>query len=140
MPEVDIHILQQEMFQEIVDVLQLYLPADWTKVCFYAQYPTEKNCGMKYYVRDEEGEFSDCFKLYDPQALVSGVFNPANKAIAKVRKHLPADKQWYALILEVDNEGEFNIKYDYADGVDHNDAEAMKKYYAKFHYEWCKKF
>ena len=135
--EVDIHLLQQKMYQDIFSKIQEFLPQCWKKVDFHI-FHTTKSFGIKYYVMTEKNEWVDCFKLLDKK-LISRLFLSIDDDIANIWNQLPKKHKWYVLNMIVDNQGHIDVAYDYADEVK-DDEDKLFTYLYNEEKEWDKKF
>ncbi len=134
---VDIHSLQQKMYQGIFNVFQKFLQKKWKKVDFHAFY-TDDSFGFKFFVLTANNEWEDCFNLYDKEA-IRKLFNTLDELIIDERSQLPNRHKWYILNLIFDCSGHFEVSYDYADNVK-DDDEKLMTYLLREEKEWSKKF
>lgn len=134
--EVDINLIQQEMYQQIFNKLQDYLPEGWQKIDFHTVH-TKRKYSMKYFVMTEN-KWVDCFNLIDRKELVR-LFIDINKDITNVWNRLPEKHKWYVLNMVVDRQGHINVTYDYADDVKDND-DTLLTYLTQKEREWSKSF
>lgn len=135
--EVDIHLLQQKMYQDIFSKIQKFLPQGWKKVDFHI-YHTSRYYGIKFYVLIESNEWIDCFKLRDENGFDFN-FLSIDDNIAIVWNQLPKKHKWYVLNMIVDSQGKINVTYDYADNLRDNE-DALFEYLLNEEKEWDKKF
>lgn len=135
--EVDIHLLQQKMYQDIFSKIQKFLPQGWKKVDFHI-YHTSRYYGIKFYVLIESNEWIDCFKLRDENGFDFN-FLSIDDNIAIVWNQLPKKHKWYVLNMIVDSQGKINVAYDYADNSRDNE-DALFDYLLNEEKEWDKKF
>lgn len=135
--EVDIDILQQQMYQSIFNKLAKCLPQRWKKVDFHL-YHTSKYFGIKYFVLTENNQWLDCFEYLDKQTK-DNLFDSIEKEVAKTWNQLPDKHKWCVLNLIVDNQGHIDVNYDYADEVK-DDDEKLFSYLFNEEKEWAKKF
>lgn len=135
--EIDIHLLQQKMYQDIFSKIQKFLPQGWKKVDFHI-YHTSRYFGIKFYVLIESNEWIDCFKLRDENDFDFN-FLSIDDNIAIVWNQLPKKHKWYVLNMIVDSQGKINVAYDYADNSRDNE-DALFDYLLNEEKEWDKKF
>lgn len=135
--EVDIHLLQQKMYQDIFSKIQKFLPQGWKKVDFHI-YHTSRYYGIKFYVLIESNEWIDCFKLRDENGFDFN-FLSIDDNIAIVWNQLPKKHKWHVLNMIVDSQGKINVAYDYADNLRDNE-DALFDYLLNEEKEWDKKF
>lgn len=133
--EIDIDIIQQQMYQNIFGRLQSLLPNDWQKLDFHAFY-TDSCFGIKFFVMIKNNEWIDCFNLYVKET-ISKLFQSIDEDIINIRNQLPEKHKWYILNMIVDNQGHVDVSYDYADNVK-NDDEKLMSYLLNEEKEWCK--
>ena len=133
--EVDIHLLQQKVYQDIFSKIQEFLPTDWQKVDFH-MYHTSRFFGIKYFVLTKENEWVDCFKILD-ENVETELFLSIDDDVAVVWNQLPKKQKWYVLNMIIDNQGYINVSYDYADGVQNDD---LFMYLHNKEKQWEKKF
>ena len=107
--------MKEISFQNIFNVLQELINIDWQKIVFYASY-SEGSYSMKFYVKDNNGAFVDCFSLNgtNEKQIVKGFMN-INKELEFSRNNA-GNEQWNLLTLVVTNSGDFKADYEY--GVD----------------------
>ena len=120
--EVDIHELTQQMDQNIFDILQDYLPKNWQEVIFFAGYYKDDSGYFKYWVKQGNGQYINCFNLIPAP-------NPGEKDILQeqlmklhnemkfVRTKLDIKQKWVCMEMFITNQGQLSKKYNYADGV-----------------------
>lgn len=53
--------MEDKLFQRIFDILEPVLPGHWKRLVFFAGY-IEGSYTMKYYVKDDNDEYTDCFR------------------------------------------------------------------------------
>lgn len=112
--------LDKEMTQKILYALQWYLPDDWQEVVFYVGYYKD-DCGFfKYYVKLEDGSYTDCYSILkepDATSIVQSQFMYLHKTISSLRVRLPKKQKWVCMVITFTSNGKFYKDYDYADGV-----------------------
>ena len=107
--------MNEEMFQQIFDRIQSFLPDEWKKLAFYAGF-TEGSYSMKYYVDNGRDGYVDCFRLNGVKSSdLIKLFMEINKIISPERKKLDADKRWNVLSMFVDSDGKMRTEFDYTD-------------------------
>lgn len=106
--------MNNEMFQDMFDKLQDGIPESWDKVILYVAY-FEGSYTMKYFVRENKGEYVDCYNLEGmSNSKLIKLFMALDKIIAPEREAL-GEKKWSVMTLVVDSEGNFNTDFDYKD-------------------------
>jgi len=135
METIDISLLQQKMLENIFLKLQDTLPSDWTKVEFFAK-KTSGSYGMKYFVLNENGKWVDCFNLVNIKE-IKNLFYSIGKDISYTWEKLPEQNKWHAFNLVVDNQGNTNVSYDYADNIK---EEELFSYLLNKEKQWSAKF
>lgn len=102
-------------FQKIFDKIEGFLPVDWNKLIFYAEYG-ENSYSMEFYVRKENGEYTKCFSLPGIKKTdLLRVFQEINLLIKQNRDATAAEKRWSNMTMTVDCSGAFKVEYDYTD-------------------------
>ena len=122
-------IMNDDMFQKVMDVLIDYLPEGWKKTVFYAGY-AEGSYTMKFFYFDQTDVFVDCFNKYDDDIL-DDLFDSIDSIILQERKLLTEKHKWNSMTMVVTNDGKMNCDYDYDDIFDtigDNYSEWKKKY------------
>ena len=92
--------MNEKLFQNVLEQIQEYLPADWRKMVFFAGY-TEGSYSMKFYCNDHRGSYIDCFSL-------TGI----------KRARLEREFRWTVFTMMVDSEGNMKTEFDYDDHSD----------------------
>lgn len=106
--------MNNEMFQDIFYKLQDGIPESWDKVILYVAY-FEGSYTMKYFVRENKGEYVDCYNLEGmSNSKLIKLFMALDKIIDPEREAL-GEKKWSVMTLVVDSEGNFNTDFDYKD-------------------------
>lgn len=123
--------MHNKMYNKISSALQQVLPNNWEDVVLYSH--IKDDCyEYKFYVR-VNGEYILCFKLEQK-------FNISQKEIMNCfdelyKTMLPdyQEKQWYSATIQLSNQGDFSIDYDYEDHSDEEDSykDNWKKKYLK---------
>lgn len=106
--------MYKELFQDIFDELQNYLPMEWEKVVLYVEYSVG-SYSMKYYTK-VNGTFVDCFNLQNvSKANLIKLFMNLDKKISVERNELEENNKWSVMTMIVDSEGGFTTDFDYSD-------------------------
>ena len=106
--------MSNEMFEKIFDTLLDGMPKSWDKVILYVAY-FEGSYTMKYYVREDKGNYIDCYSLNGmSNAKAIRIFMAIDKIITPERELL-GDKKWTVMTLEVNSDGSFKSDFDYKD-------------------------
>lgn len=107
--------MNNEMFQNIFNKLQEFLPEKWSKVVLYIGY-TAGSYTMKYYTADSKGVYTDCFsqKGVNKADLIK-LFMELDKICKKERMDLVDKNRWTVLSMVVDSDGNMKTDFDYAD-------------------------
>lgn len=103
------------MFQEIFDKLQDYLPNEWSSLVFYAAY-FDGSYSMKYYIKDNKNEYVDCYNTIDlPSIQFTKLFISLDKVISQYRKELDDNKKWSVMTMVINSDGNMKTNYTYED-------------------------
>lgn len=107
--------MNQETYQHIYEAISFALPENWKKVIFRADY-TAGSYGMKFYVNDGSGKYTDCFSLPDvSKAQLVRAFMTADQFIAPIRSGLSDQEKWSVMTVTFDEKGSFKADFDYQD-------------------------
>ena len=107
--------MNNQMFQDVFDKLQDYLPNDWKKVLLFAAYTTG-SYSMKYYVDCGDGSYKDCFHIPGiSKAQLVKLFIGLDKILSVERKTLEENQKWSVLTMRVDDMGAMETEFDYVD-------------------------
>ncbi len=107
--------MNEKIFQEIFDLLQDFLPQNWTKTILFAGY-TKGSYSMKYYCRTGNGTFTDCFSFDGvSRANLLKLFVNIDKILSKERESLDDNSRWTVLTMMVDRDGKLKTEFDYDD-------------------------
>ena len=102
-------------FQEIFDKIEEFLPVDWSKVIFYAEYGVN-SYSMEFYAAKEGGEYIKCFALPGVNRVdLLKLFQEINLLIKKKRDAAASGKLWSNMTMKVEHSGAFKVDYDYTD-------------------------
>lgn len=135
MTNLNIDVLQQELFENIFLKLQDYLPSNWVKIDFFAS-KTSGSYGIKYFVYNKDGKWVDCFNLVDIKE-IKNLFYLIGNDISTVWEQLPKQNKWYSFNLVIDNQGNLKVDYDYADNIK---EEELFSYLFNKQKQWSAKF
>ena len=119
----EVELLEQQMTQKLFDILQYYLPEGWQEVNFFAGY-YKNDCGyFKYWVKMENGQYIDCFRLISQpkpgeKDILQEQLIKLHKEIFSIRSKLSEKDKWVCMEFVVSNQGKLAKNYDYADGVE----------------------
>lgn len=123
--------MNEKIFQEVFDLLQDFLPQNWTKTILFAGY-TKGSYSMKYYCRTGNGIFIDCFSLDGvSRANLLKLFVNIDKILSKERESLDDNSRWTVLTMMVDRDGKLKTEFDYDDHSE--DMLAYEKEWKKKH-------
>lgn len=123
--------MNEKIFQEVFDLLQDFLPQNWTKTILFAGY-TKGSYSMKYYCRTGNGTFIDCFSLDGvSRANLLKLFVNIDKILSKERESLDDNSRWTVLTMMVDRDGKLKTEFDYDDHSE--DMLAYEKEWKKKH-------
>lgn len=123
--------MNNEIYQEIFDLLSEVLPADWKKFVLYVAY-TPGSFAIKYYTRNENGIYTDCFSQQKvSRAQLVKIFMEIDKRISLERNLLEDNNKWNVMTMIVDSNGRIKVDYDYVD-ISENSIDYEKKWKAKY--------
>lgn len=106
--------LLQNIISSVFNKVEKYLPNDWQKCCFYAAY-TIGGYTMKFYVKNAEGKYIDCFNLGIDENDLTFLFMDIDDIIYPQREQLDTKNKWSVLSIFVDSDGKVNANLDYTD-------------------------
>ena len=107
--------MNEKIFQEVFDLIQEYLPANWKKVALFAGYTTG-SYSINFHVMNEEGLYIDCYKLWTaPKAKLIKLFIEINKILEQSRKAEKGQAPWTVFTMIVDYKGNMKTHFDYED-------------------------
>ena len=105
--------MNEKLFQNVLEQIQEYLPADWRKMVFFAGY-TEGSYSMKFYCNDHRGSYIDCFSLTGiKRTKLIKTFMDIDKILARERARLEREFRWTVFTMMVDSEGNMKTEFDY---------------------------
>ncbi len=123
--------MNDKIYQEVLNLLQDFLPKNWTNTILYVGY-TKGSYSMKYYCKTGEGDFIDCFNLEGiSKGSLIKLFVNIDKVLSKERTSMDEKNKWSILTMLVDNDGEMRTEFDYEDHSEDMIA---------FENEWKKKY
>lgn len=123
--------MNDKIFQEVFNLLEVFLPQDWKKTVLFAGY-TEGSYSIKYYCWTENGTFMDCFNLGGvSRSDLIKLFVDIDKILSKERALLDGKNRWSVLTMIVNNDGTMKAEFNYDDHSE--DMIAYEK-------EWKKKY
>ena len=118
--------MEDKSFQKIFGVLEPVLPEHWKRLVLFAGY-TEGSYTMKYYVKDDNDVYTDCFRQnVIGNAQLIKVFIDIDKIIKVERDKLDDKSKWSVMTMIVDADGNMKTEFDYSDisedsiGYEHN--------------------
>ena len=107
--------MEDKLFQRIFDILEPVLPGHWKRLVFFAGY-IEGSYTMKYYVKDDNDEYTDCFRQnVIGNAQLIKVFMNIDKIIKVGRDKLDDKSKWSVMTMIVDADGNMKTEFDYSD-------------------------
>lgn len=107
--------MNNEIFQNILDMMMPMLPEEWKKMILYVGY-TSGSYSMKFYTADKNNVYTDCFsqKGANKTQLIK-LFMDIDKILDKERNALDDKNKWSVMTMIVDNNGKMNTEFDYTD-------------------------
>lgn len=123
--------MNSEIFQKVFDILHNVLPLDWKKLVLYVGY-SAGSYSMKYYISDENGSYTDCFKQTGiSRTQLIKTFMAIDKELSAERKTLDEKNRWNVLSLIVEADGRMKAEYDYVD-ISENSIEYEQMWKEKY--------
>lgn len=104
--------MNENIYQNVFDTIQDFLPDNWCRIAFYAGY-TEGSYIMKFYV-DSGCGYDDCFNICSDFELIK-LFKSIDKILSAERKKLDRKNMWTVFSMFISSSGDFNTKFDYVD-------------------------
>ncbi len=106
------------------------LPVGWQKVVIHAVF-IEDSCSIKYYIKQANGTYCDCFDIDYDQAKVLEIIVNLHQDIASVRGFLSGKNKWNAITVVIEEDGNFHSDFDYGE-ADWNSVENTKLWIEKY--------
>lgn len=107
--------MEDKSFQKIFGVLEPVLPRHWKRLVLFAGY-TQGSYTMKYYVKDDNDLYTDCFSQnVIGNAQLIKVFMNIDKIIKVERDKLDDKSKWSVMTMIVDADGNMKTEFDYSD-------------------------
>ncbi len=107
--------MEDKSFQKIFGVLESVLPEHWKRLVLFAGY-TQGSYTMKYYVKDDNDLYTDCFSQnVIGNAQLIKVFMNIDKIIKIERDKLDDKSKWSVMTMIVDADGNMKTEFDYSD-------------------------
>ena len=123
--------MDNELLQKVFDLIEPILPIEWNNMLLYIGY-TSGSYSMKFYIRDDKANFTDCFSLKSVgKAQLIKLFMNIDKIIAPVRNQLEENDKWSVLTLIVDKDGKMKADFDYTD-ISENSIAYERKWKDKY--------
>lgn len=133
--EIDIHSLQQQMYQNIFNNLKDELPEGWKEFILYVGV-TEGTCSSRIFILKDNNEYVDAWDVWGndlSKKIYRFIYNEVYNVIDKLeQKH-----KWKILLMTVDNQGHLSADYDYADKVNNDE---LMNYLIKYEKDLIKKY
>ena len=108
-------MMNDTIYQKVFDTIDPFLPKGWTDIVLYVGY-TVGSYTMKYYVRDVDGKYTDCFSQNDiSKSSLIKAFVKIDKLLTDERKQLDDKHKWSVFTLIVTNKGLMKAEFDYQD-------------------------
>lgn len=107
--------MNSEVFQKVIDIIQPNLPKGWESLILFVGY-TKGSYTMKYYTKDTQGEYTDCFNHKNiSRAQLLKVFIDIDKILAGERQKLSDNNKWSVMTMIVSDDGKMKTEFDYTD-------------------------
>lgn len=113
--------MNNDMFQKIFDILIDFLPENWSKLAYMAEF-YEGSYSMKFYVKTQNTDYISCLDMenFDNNKFIIKTIE-LNKIISENRLQLNEDKRWNAMAMIVDSNGKMTTDFDYANANEIDD-------------------
>lgn len=110
--------MSNDMFQKIFDILIDFLPENWSKLVYMAEY-YEGSFSMKYYVKTSNSDYISCYDMenFDNNNFIITSIE-LNKIISVNRLQLSEDKRWSAIAMTVESNGKMYTDFDYTNIIE----------------------
>ena len=106
--------MQNDLFQNVFDLLLDFLSEQWDTVIFFAGY-TNGSYSMKFYIKDEQGQYKDCFELGFENIQLVKLFMAIDRVLTKERNNLEDKSRWNVLSMNIKSNGNMKTDFDYSD-------------------------
>ncbi|PRR82003.1 immunity protein YezG family protein [Clostridium vincentii] len=107
--------MNENNYKLIINELIKVIPDGWGDIIFYGEFG-EGSYSFEYYVKFEDEEFIQCFKLKDiSKTDIMSAFDKINTILKLERVVLSDEKRWTNCTLLVNKSGKFKMDYDYTD-------------------------
>ena len=106
--------MNEQIYQEVFDNIEPFLPQKWNTLiyrCFY----TQGSWSMKFYVKQDDEKFIDCFKISSNRKLLLQTFQKIERILSSARNETTDKNKWTTVTLIVNADGEFKADYSYID-------------------------
>ena len=122
--------MDNNLFQNVFDLIQDYLPDGWEKTVLFVGYTTGSYT-MKFYAKKNR-DYIDCFSFEGvSKADLIKLFMKIDKVLKAERDKLSGKEKWTVFTMSVDSTGSMKTFFDYEDHSE--DMIAYEK-------EWKKKY
>ena len=106
-------MINDRVYQTILDEISKYLPIDWSKLVVYLEYG-ESSYSVSFYVKESE----NYIKCYDLNGIsdedLYQSFKKINNDIA-VQRDMIVGEKWSNMTMVVERSGKMNVDFDYTD-------------------------
>lgn len=116
----DIEQINQTMFQGVFDIIQDLIEEEWEQVNLYIENDRDSSAVRVIY-KNTAGEYVDLLDKIDSRLYAFNVIMPILNVVRTAKSQLPEKQQWVIFYLTVDNTGDMNVSFDYADGISEGD-------------------
>lgn len=109
--------MNNDMFQKIFDILIDFLPENWSKLAYMAEF-YEGSYSMKFYVKTQNTDYISCLDMenFDNNKFIIKTIE-LNKIISENRMQLDESKRWNAMAMIVDSNGKMTTDFDYTNQI-----------------------
>ena len=107
--------MDNSIFQNVFDKMAAFLPAEWSRVVFFAGY-TEGSYSMKFFVKTENSSYVDCFSIPElTKGKLVRLFIDLDKVLSANRSVLGKEKAWTIFTMIVEGNGHMRTEFEYDD-------------------------
>lgn len=109
--------MNNDMFQKLFDILIDFLPENWSKLAYMAEF-YEGSYSMKFYVKTQNTDYISCLDMenFDNNKFIIKTIE-LNKIISENRMQLDESKRWNAMAMIVDSNGKMTTDFDYTNQI-----------------------
>jgi hypothetical protein len=107
--------MDKNKLQDVFDIIQEFLPREWTQIAFFVGY-TEGSFSMKFYYKCDSGPYVNCFNIPSLSEIdLYRAFIEIDKILSPVRNQDIENEKWTIMTMTVDSNGKMKADFDYKD-------------------------